>query len=322
MAKIGIVFSRLLEDVNPLEPTGKKYPVYIRFLEFCQVKRWEVFVLTRKTYLGKGIFKGGWVFEKKRKNKFKLTNKILKMDLVYDRTGGVKFPPKEGTQMRVVNTQDFKLLCWDKWLAYREIKSYMPQTFWVGERSNLSSVLPKVKTSWVVLKPYNGLRGLGIFIGSKKEALNFKFPEKFKNYIAQEFMDTSGGIPKITKGLHDLRVAVINGQPVWSHLRVPPQGSFRANVAGGGTLMEVDYKLVPNAAKKIVSEIAQKFYQKYDNPIFSLDFGFNPQGQPFLFEINDQIGFPTWEMKKRDLFLKELVKNFAQKLLDNTFDFE
>ena len=33
-----------------------------------------------------------------------------------------------------------------------------------------------------------------------------------------------------------------------------------------------------------------------------------------IFEINDQIGFPLWEMKKRDLFLKELVKNFKKKL--------
>jgi len=63
-----------------------------------------------------------------------------------------------------------------------------------------------------------------------------------------------------------------------------------------------------------VIEVAQKFYQKYDNPIFSLDFGLDKKGKPWLFEINDQIGFPRWEMKKREFFLKELVENFAQKL--------
>ena len=80
------------------------------------------------------------------------------------------------------------------------------------------------------------------------------------------------------------------------------------------TLTEVDYELIPNSVKGIVAGVAKKFYQKYDNPIFSLDFGFDKSGKPRLFEINDQIGFPLWEMKKRDLFLKELVKNFAQKL--------
>ena len=33
-----------------------------------------------------------------------------------------------------------------------------------------------------------------------------------------------------------------------------------------------------------------------------------------IFEINDQIGFPRWEMKNRDIFLKALVLNFKSKL--------
>jgi glutathione synthase/RimK-type ligase-like ATP-grasp enzyme len=234
--------------------------------------------------------------------------------LVYDRTAGIKFPLEEASKMRVVNQRDFKVLCWDKWVAYQEIGHLMSQTFWVGEKNNLASVLPKIKTSWVVLKPYNGLKGLGVFIGPKKEALNFQFPEKFKKYIAQEFIDTSEGIPQIVNGFHDLRVAIINGKPVWSHVRVPPQGSFKANAAGGGILKEVNYELIPKSVKSIVAKVANKFYQKYDNPVFSLDFGFDKKGQPWLFEINDQIGFPRWEMKRRDLFLKELVKNFELKL--------
>jgi len=37
-------------------------------------------------------------------------------------------------------------------------------------------------------------------------------------------------------------------------------------------------------------------------------------GVPKIFEINDQIGFPKWEMKNRDNFLNFLVKNMADKL--------
>ena len=311
--KIGIVFSRSLIATNPLKHTGKKYPVYIRFLEFCQRKGWNVFVLTRKTYLGKGVFKGGWAFEKKRKNKLELTKEILKMDLIYDKTGGTKFPPPNEPDLRIVDSREFKVFCWDKWAVYQKIGEYMPQTFWVGNKENLAKVLLKIKTDWVVLKPYNGLKGIGIFIGPKEKASGFEFLKNYPKYIAQEFVDTSGGIPGIVNGLHDLRVVVINGKIVWSHVRTPSIGSFEANVARGGKIKEVACSKLPDSIKKITRRIANRFYKEFDNPVFSLDFGMEEKG-PLIFEINDQIGFPLWRMKARDTFLNELIKNFAQKL--------
>jgi len=309
--KIGICFSKDLEGQSPLSHIGEKLPVYLHFLELLQKEGFIVYILTRKTYQGQGTFKGGWLFIK---GKFELIQEIIKIDLVYDRTAGVKFPPNDDLQMIIVNHLNFKILCWDKWLAFQKIGANMPQTFWLDNKENLASILPKIRTGWVVLKPFNGLKGLGIFIGSKKEALNFEFPLKFKKYIVQEFIDSSYGIPQIVSGIHDLRVAIVNQKPVWCHVRIPPQGSFKANAAAGGTLIEVDYDLVPEMVKRIVKKIAKEFYQEFDNPIFSLDFGLDKNGQPWLYEINDQIGFPRWEMKKRDLFLKELIKNFKEKL--------
>lgn len=309
--KFGICFSKEFTGRNPLGHIGRKLSVYLRFLALCQKQGWEVYVLTHKTYQGNGFFGSVWLFNE---GKFKLLKKTVKIDLVYDRTGGIKFPPKEQAKMRVVDNRDFKLLCWNKWLAYQEIGHLMPKTFLVGEKENLALVLPKIKTDWVVLKPCNGLKGSGIFIGPKNEALAFQYPEKFKKYVAQEFVDTSLGIPGIVRGRHDLRVVVVNQKPVWCHVRVPPKGSFKANVARGGILKEVDYESIPDSIKKMVVEVAKKFYQKYDNPLFSLDFGLDKNGKPWLFEINDQIGFPRWEMKARDLFLNRLILNFGEKI--------
>jgi len=115
--------------------------------------------------------------------------------------------------------------------------------------------------------------------------------------------------------MHDLRVAIVNAKAVWSHVRVPEKGSFMANAAQGGILTEVDYSKVPESIKKIVGEIAEKFNIGYDNPAYSLDFGIGKDNAPKIFEINDQIGFPKWEMKARDAFLKELVKNFKEKVI-------
>ena len=308
--KVGMCFSRPFQGNDPLGHIDKKLPVYIRFLELCQEKNWEVFILTRKTYEGGGIFNGAWQFDR---NKFSRVRKPVKIDLVYDRTGGVKFPPEEPSGPIVVNRRDFKLLCWDKWLGYRKTSCFMPKTIWVGERQNLGSVLPKIKTDWVVLKPYNGLKGIGVFIGPKEKALNFEFPKKYPQYIAQEYVDTSGGISGIVKGLHDLRVTVINSKIVWAHVRTPPPGRFEANVAQGGKIKEVELEKVPGSVRKIVVQVASRFYREYDNPIYCLDFGVSEIG-PLVFEINDQMGFPTWEMKAREMFLQELVKNFAMKL--------
>jgi len=305
MPNIGIVFSSKLREINLEKQMGKKYPVYLRFFDFFKNEGWNVFILTRKTYLGGGIFNGGYFY--KGEGRFNLLLKQIKINSIYDRSGGVKFPPAEEPDLPVVNIRAFKIFCWDKWQAYLRLKKYMPKTFWVGKEENLSRVLPKIKTKIVVLKPFNGLKGLGVFIGDKREALNFRFLEKYPLYIAQHFVDTSAGIPGLVKGLHDLRVVIVNKKIVWSHIRTPPAGSLKANVAGGGEIKEIDCKKIPLTVRNICLKIAEDFYEEFDNPVFSVDFGLE-NNKPFIFELNDQIGFPRWEMKARDYFLKELVK--------------
>lgn len=314
MISVGICFSRPFEGNVPLAHIGRKLPVYLRLLQLCQERGWQVFVLTRRTYEREGIFNGVWYFNS---GKFSRWKKPFKIDLVYDRVAGMKFPPSPG-EMTVVNRRDFKLLCYNKWLAYQKLGDLMAKTYWVGERKNLPGVLGQIKTAWVVLKPYNGMKGIGIFIGPKEKALTFEFTKKkiySQKYIAQEFVDTSAGIPGIVKGQHDLRVAVANGKAVWSHVRTPPAGSFKANVAQGGTIEELNCAKPPASIKKIVRQLAERFCQKYDNPIYSIDFGMGEKG-PLIFELNDQIGFPTWEMRAREAFLQAHIKNFAMKLKD------
>ena len=92
----------------------------------------------------------------------------------------------------------------------------------------------------------------------------------------------------------------VNAKAVWCHVRVPVEGTYKSNAAQGGNLTEVDYKKVPQSVKEIVDTVSKKFYDKYDNPVYSLDFGIGKDGKPLIFEINDQIGFPKWGMKNRE----------------------
>lgn len=308
--RVGLCFSRPFKGNTPLDNITVKLPVYLRLLELCQQKGWQVFILTRRTYQGKGVFKGSWQF---KKGKFWQRQEAVKINLVYDRAAGMIFPPARDKEMVVVNRRDFKQLCYDKHLTFKEIGQFMPKTVWIGKESNLAQASSQIKTAWVVLKPYNGLKGLGIFVGPKEKALSFKFSKKYRQYIAQEFVDTSGGMPGLAKGLHDLRVVVINGKVVWCHVRTPPVGSFKANVAQGGKIKEVEWGKVPEAVKKIVRELNGRFYEEFDNPIYSIDFGMGKDG-PLIFELNDQVGFPLWEMKARERFLEAHIKNFSSKL--------
>lgn len=308
--KVGICFSKELQGETPLSHIVGKLDVYIRLLELMEAKGWEVYVLTRRTYLGDGVFEGGWRFNN---GAFTLVKDKLKMDVVYDRTGGVDFPLR-GDSLKVINQRIFKVLAWDKWATFKVIGKYMPQTLLVKEKKDLSKVLSEIKSEMVVLKPVNGLKGIGIYIGPKEGAMKFEFSKKYPQYIAQEFVDTDGGVAGVTDGMHDLRVVIVNQTPVWCHVRVPAKGSFLANAAQGGNLTEVDYQNVPDEIKKTVRTISDIFFKKYNNPVYSLDFGIGKNGKPYVFEVNDQMGFPKWGMKNRDVFLREIIQNIENQL--------
>ena len=309
MIRFGICFSKDFVGDNPLEGIITKRKVYLKLLDLCQKEGWETYILTRKTYKKDGIFVGSWKYENKKISQIKTP---VRIDIVYDRTAGFKFPPKD-EDLIVVDNIDFKKLCWNKWDQYTELKNYMSKTYlWKKSDDNLKEILSKIETDIVVLKPTNGLKGIGVFIGSKEEALGFKRTDA--DYIVQEFIDTKNGIKGITPGRHDLRVVIVNNHPVWSHVRTPVEGTYEANVARGGSINEIELQNIPEGIKKIVEKVSNSFYKKYDNPIYSIDFGIGTDGEPKIFEINDTIGFPRWEMKNRDNFLKELVKNFKQKL--------
>lgn len=316
MSNFAMCFSKDFEGNNPLSHIGGKLPTYLGLLKLCRDQGWNVFAVTRKTYKGKGVFNGVWLFnaqDDRQDKKFKRILAPTKMDLVFDWTNGLAFPPEGDLGLKVVDSREFKILCNDKWKMYQKLSEYMPHTYWIGGRGKLISVLPKIKTDWVVLKPINGLKGKGVFVGPKNKAIKFKFEGENPKYIAQEFINTSGGINGIAKGLHDLRVVVINSKVVWCHVRTPKEGMYTANVGQGGALFEIDYNLVPEKVKEVVKKISEAFYREYDNPLFSVDFGIQNE-TPYIFEVNDQIGFPRPEMGSKNKFLEELVLNFKSKI--------
>src|SRR4030042_1278978 len=59
-------------------------------------------------------------------------DKKIKVDIAYDRAAGLDFP-KTLDNLSVVDSKEFKILAWDKWLAYKEVGEFMPKTYLISD---------------------------------------------------------------------------------------------------------------------------------------------------------------------------------------------
>ena len=297
-------FGKKRKEPDPFWDFGNKRSVYYDFFEKGRRLGLRTFLANGKESYKEGLifknvleYKGNKVFEKNKKE--------IRADVVYDRSGGIFFPSKN-ISPKVLNGIEFKKLCADKFKMYEFLgENYMKKTYLIENNKRLKEILRDLKPgSRYFLKPKNGLGGKGIFFGYRRELLKIEL-DKDTGYVLQEFVDTSSGIKGIVEGFHDLRVVFVNGEIVWSHVRSPRKGSFLSNVSQGGTIVEIDTRSIPKKILEKSKLIQKRIEKKYGKVIFSIDFGVEG-GEPFVFELNDQIGFPTEKMKSKKLFLDEL----------------
>ncbi len=297
---------RRIED--PFWSFGKKRKVYYDFFKKGLFLGFEMYLANgRQSYIEGLNFKNPLEFDGK---KFIQTNKLIRADAVYDRSGGIKFPPKNISK-KVLNGSDFKKLCHSKLLMYELLGNFMPRSLKIENKKTLISEVSKLnKEGKYVLKPACGLGGKGIVIDFPEKIVKCKL-EKSKEYVLQEFVDTSFGIEGITSKRHDLRIVIVEEKIVWIHLRTPKSGEYLANVAQGGKIEEISLSSVPKNILVETRKIQKIIDNKYDKPVYSIDFGVE-RGTPFVFELNDQIGFPTDEMKSADNFIGELFRSLER----------
>lgn len=295
------------DEVNFFDRLGKKSEVYKYY--FAQGTRLNFnmyFVSGAERYLGNYRFKNPLYFNG---NKFVYLKKEVKADAVFDRSGGLGFPPKNISN-KTLNCIAFKKICWNKLKTYDLLGKFMAKSYAVHSREELLDALKHFSNnSLLVLKPAMGLGGKGIIIEKNYQLKKRRVPKKL--YILQEFVDTSFGIKNIVKGKHDLRVVVIEGKIVLSHVREPKPGSYLANVAQGGSIREIPIQKIPKEIIDITSEVQKKIDVKYNYPLYSIDFG-NSNKKPYIFEINDQIGFPTKHMKAYKIFVSQILKSLER----------
>jgi len=91
-----------------------------------------------------------------------------------------------------------------------------------------------------------------------------------------------------------------------AHVRTPKKGSFLANVAQGGKIKEIPLEKLPKKVITAVRKTQKRIDRKYNFPIYSIDFGLQ-KDRPYIFELNDQIGFPRATMRSHKKFIEGLL---------------
>jgi len=237
--------------------------------------------------------------------KFIHIKKTVIADYIFDRSASLKFPTSDIN--KVLNPINFKLLCASKIEMYKLLHRHMPKTYFIRNNKELEDACKKItNNNMYVLKPSNGLGGKDILFDTAKNLTNQSLKHG-KDYILQEFIDTSSGIPSITKNRHDLRIVVLNNEVVWMTLRTPKGDNLLANVAQGGQIIDITNVDLPDFINELISTTQEIIKNNYSSPLlYSIDIGVE-HDNAYIFELNDQIGFPTEQMPSCKLFINKLL---------------
>ena len=296
MNKTIAVFFGKPEPQTYLSSKPDYFQSYLELTQAVTEKGGElVLVSTQDTYLGDGKFSRAWQYQ----NGEIIEKGEIQATLVFNKN----FFHSDG-KVPVFNAEQVDEVCTNKWVTYQTFSEYSPATFLIQNPDELKSALEKIPTQLVVYKPIDGSEGKNVFIQPKEIPLPAEYPFPF---IVQEFLDSSSGVPGVINGLHDFRIAMIDGKVAYCYYRTPPQGSYLANVARGGRYALVPEEQIPAEAMTIATIVDAKLAQ-YPHRFYGVDVAFTPNGVKII-ELNSKLGL----LPNRD---GEVFKNLKEKLAE------
>ncbi len=253
------------------------------------------------TYLGQGRFTRAWRMLGPEKTE-EVTE--VKVDMIFDK-GEFPLAP----DIPIFNHPEINEVCTDKFIMYERFQKFCPLTIRAATSQEYVTALDAIRTDKAVIKPIAGQEGNGIMIASPTELKN-QSPSSFP-VVVQEFLDTSAGVPGIVQDYHDLRVALFDGEVIYSYLRTPPPGKLTANVAQGGKFFMVEPRQLPVELFPIIQEIDHTLAH-VGHRFYGIDFGITPGG-PKIIEMNARLGLlPNQDSPAFVVLKKKLAETFAK----------
>ncbi|MFA5961395.1 MAG: ATP-grasp domain-containing protein [Parcubacteria group bacterium] len=315
MKKVMILFGK--SDWKKAKPfSNKDYQYsYEYFYSLCKKNNIQMYRASYEWYdYEKKLFKFAWLYEGEGGNWKKVEN--IRPDLVYDKTKArlEVYHKKEliGAKYPFINDLNFTRLIDDKFTTSLIFSKWSKKSWIIKNQTELKTILPKIKSTKLVLKPLSESGGKDVQIVDKKNIAGLKIE---KENIAQEFINSSQGVPGVSKKMHDLRLVFVNDKLIYSYIREPKEGSFLANLAQGGSLVIVPKEKLPESLSPIIA-YANEVFTTFTPRVYSIDLMFDENKKPWIVELNSMPGlFFTPEEKPYMLEMyQELLDIFKKKL--------
>ena len=268
---------------------ANKYPFSVRDLYYHSYQEYLLaikragadayFVTDNATYNGAGIFSKAFTITQVSEVEDFITVGEIKADIVFEKGGF------SGRDIAIVTDPKLYPLISDKAAIYQKFAQYQPKSVVCA---NLEAVLQAVQNmpgEMVVVKNPVSSGGRQVYIAKKSE-ITIPGDETYP-LIVQEFVDMSGGIPGIARGVHDVRVLLTGSEIIGATLRQPPAGGLHANVSKGGTERLLSRMEIPREVLEMARAIDR---QLEDLPrYYAIDFALGKQGW-VLIELNTRPG--------------------------------
>ncbi|MGE5309983.1 MAG: ATP-grasp domain-containing protein [Sphaerimonospora mesophila] len=229
----------------------------------------------------------------------------IQVDILYDKN---RFPFND---IKKINPSEVNVICNDKYLSYLFAPDFHPKSFLIENQSQLDTFALGYRNKNVALKELDSSGGEKVFVGPMSDYhQSLEFP-----LLAQEFIDTSGGVKDLVDGLHDVRVRLFNGQVLGGSLRTPPKNELRSNTYLGGTARALFASEIPAELVDKTRVLDQRFPTTAPR-FFSADWGFDKLSSEWkLFEINNMPGVANQRVDGPAV--NEYLKFLAESLVDS-----
>lgn len=318
MKKVLILFGKSnWEKAEPFANEKYQYS-YEFFYTLCQRNGIQMYRASYQWYdYEKHVFKYAWIYKGEGGLWEKVEN--VSPDLVYDKTKARAevYYKKELIKKHYpfINDLNFTKIIDDKFTTSLLFPEWSKKCWFIKSQSELEKILPELRTSKIVVKPVSKSGGEGVYIVEKKDIGQLDLAGE---NIVQEFIDSSRGVPGVSKKTHDLRLVFVGDKLKYAYIREPKAGSLLANLAQGGKLIIVPVDRIPKSLEPILSRVKETF-SSFADRIFAVDFMFDENGRPWIVELNSMPGlFFTPEEKPYMLEMyQELLKVFKKQLFSN-----
>lgn len=302
------------EKSHPFNNEEYRYS-YEFFYTLCKKEGIQMYRASYEWYdYTRHIFKHAWAYEGEGAQWKRVDN--IAPDLIYDKTKGRPevFYKKEiiGTRYPFVNDLRFTQIIDDKFLSSLLFQEWSKKSIIIRTPSELLEYISEITTGRVVLKPISESGGKDIQIFERDSVKDIAFSGE---YIIQDFIDSSSGVPGTPSGTHDFRLVIINEDIIYAYIREPKEGSLLANLAQGGSLQIVPKENIPSAVYPIIKH-ASSLFSSFHPKIYTIDIMFDENQHPWVVELNSMPGlyFTPEEKPSMEKMYRDLLDVFQKKL--------